>query len=197
MAKRFYAPILISGVQRKEGTIEIWADNDTTKSINAKVRVRVVNFEGKTLKTVRFASRVKGDTSVKLRSFRREELLGAKMKPEEAFIVMDLVAKGVTAQNELFLADYKKCALEKAKIALTVQAEKSGSFSIKLKSDRPAFFVTLDAGKTPGVFSDNVLTLLPKETRTIRFKPKAGSKRLSLSVFRKAIEVYHLRGTYQ
>ena len=94
------------------------------------------------------------------------------------------------------MAEYKKCALAKAKIVLAVQAEKSGSFSIKLKTDKPAFFVTLDAGKTPGVFSDNVLTLLPGEAKTIRFRSKVESKILGLSAFRKAFTIYHLRGTY-
>lgn len=194
MAKRFYAPVLISSLKAEDGAIEIWADNDAATTVDAKVRVRVVDFTGKVLKTVQFPATVKGSTSAKLRSFKPAELLGAK-KPEEVFIVMELTAPGVTARNELFLTEYKKCELAKAKIAMTVTAEKSGDFTIKLKSDRPAFFVTLDAGKIPGVFSDNVLTLLAGETRTVRFKAK-GSKQISTADFRKTLDVYHLRGTY-
>ena len=132
-----------------------------------------------------------------MRTFGKAELLGAKESPEATFIVIDLAGRGITARNELFLAEYKKCELAEPKIMMSIRAEKPGTFAIDLKTDKPAFFVTLDAGKINGVFSDNVLTLLPGEAKTIRFKPKpSGSKKLNLSALRKAVEINHLRGTY-
>ena len=196
MAKRFYAPLLVSAVRTKEGAIEVWADNDTAKPVAAQVRVRVLDFAGKTLKTVRFPAKLSADTSSRLRSFSLKELLGPKTNIESVFLTIDLDAGGTTVRNELFLTEYKKCALSKAKIAVEIRAEKDGALRVDLQTDAPAFFVTLDAGLIRGTFNDNVLTLLPGEPRTLRFDPKSAPGARTLAAFRRTLKVYHLRGTY-
>jgi len=198
MAKRFFAPLLVSAVRKKDGTIEIWADNDTVKTVASKVRVRVHDFAGKTLLTLRFPARLRAGTSSRLRIFRPSELLGTDTKTDAIFVTIDLTANGTQIQNELFLTEYKRCTLLHPKISLTIRGEKDGSFVLCLQTDAPAFFVTLDAGEIRGEFDDNVLTLLQREPKTVRFIPKQayGLKKLTNGNFRRALTVHHLRGTY-
>jgi beta-mannosidase len=196
MARRFYAPVLLSGVRADNGSIEIWVDNDTAQALDEKVRVRVIDFEGRVLHAVRFNARVRAFTSSRVRVFRPGELIGKDVAPETVFIAMDMATPGGVARNDLFLVDYKNADLAKAKIAVTVKARRPGSFDVTVKSDRPAFFVTLDAGKLPGVFSDNAITLLRGESRTVRFEITPGSPTPGLVAFRKLLAIQHLRGTY-
>ncbi len=196
MAQRFYAPLLVTGVKTKEGTVEIWADNDTAEATAAQVRVRVLDFTGKVLKTVRFPAQLRASTSSRLKSFDLKEVLGSKSKPEEVFLTIDLKAGSTTMRNELFLTEYKKCNLAKAQIGVKIRAEKQGSFLIDLESNAPAFFVTLDPDDIRGTFDDNVLTLLPGEKRTVRFTPKPSQRPLTLKTLQQTLIVYHLRGTY-
>ncbi|MDE1170091.1 MAG: hypothetical protein PW734_02605 [Verrucomicrobium sp.] len=192
-AKRFFAPVLPTAVAAANGAIEIWADNDTAEALPAAVRVRAIGFSGKALKTVRFRARLKAGASARLRSFTRAALLGTAAD-EAAFLAVEIAAGGKTTRNELFLAPYKRCALEKPRIALAVRAEKGG-FAVSLKADKPAFFVTLDPQALPGHFDDNAITLLPGETRVLRFRTK-GAKAVTLAAFRKALTLRHLRDTY-
>jgi beta-mannosidase len=196
MAKRFFAPLLVSAVKTNEGTVEVWADNDTAKPIAAQVRIRLLDFAGKTLRTVRFPAKLRADTSSRLRSFGLKELLGPKTSVDAAFLTIDLKAGGTTVRNELFLTEYKRCELSQAKISVKIHSEKDGTLLIDLQTDAPAFFVTLDADEIRGTFDDNVLTLLPGEPRTVRFTPKSSSGTKTLAAFRRALKVYHLRGTY-
>ena len=63
-----------------------------------------------------------------------------------------------------------------------------------LQTDKPAFFVLVNATGIPGEFSDNCLTLLPGHIQTLTFTPKHP---VTLAAFRKSLTLHHLRATYE
>ncbi|MCR4954168.1 MAG: glycoside hydrolase family 2 protein [Treponema sp.] len=62
-------------------------------------------------------------------------------------------------------------------------------FEITLTTDKPAFFVSLDTNGVEGIFSDNMLTLLPNEPAKITFTTK---KELSPDELKKALKIFDL-----
>jgi hypothetical protein len=65
-----------------------------------------------------------------------------------------------------------------------------GAFDVTVETDRPAFYVWLNAAGLRGEFSVNSFTLLPGRPQTLRFTPKDG--RPTLQEFRSSLSVTHL-----
>ena len=69
---------------------------------------------------MRFPARLKASASSRLKTFRATDLLGAGRFAAKAFIVIDFAGQGISARNDLFLTEYKKCDLDAAKINVAV-----------------------------------------------------------------------------
>ena len=159
-AKRFFAPVIGTAFQ-KDGKVEVWAVNDHLKPIQAKATLKVHDFNGKVLKTLRFQARVKAQGTHKYKTFSVEDLAP---QADACFMTIDIEAKTGKGterhSNTHFFTEYKRCELADAEVTTSVKAHKDGA-EVTLKSNKPAFFVNLDVAGVPGVFSDNSFTLLP------------------------------------
>ena len=69
----------------------------------------------------------------------------------------------------------------------------STGYRVTLRTDKPAFFVALNATNIRGEFADNCVTLLPGQTWTVKFTPK---QPVTLAAIKKSLTLNHLRGTY-
>ena len=187
-AKRFFAPLMVTSVPTEDG-VEIWAVNDRLKPVEANLRVRVVDFSGKTLLSFGVKKRLPAGSSVLLKKYAIKNLVD---HPTQAFLSFDLKAGGETASNEHFFAEYKKCALPKVKIRTKTEAARSG-FAVTLTADAPAFSVRLDVTGVRGEFDDNGFCLLPGEPKRVVFTPK---EEVSLKQFGEKLTLCHLRETY-
>ena len=190
MAKRFYAPAIVTARQRGDGRVEVWLVNDAPRSRPARVRVRTVGFDGKVLfsETVKCATPRGG-----ARRLRTYPLATLTPSPEASFLLLNLDTEGMTFRNEHFFVPYKRCDLPAGKVDTRVAA-RAGRFAVTLRVTAPAFFLSLDAEGLRGEFDDNCLTVLPGETRTVFFTPK---QTVSLAAFKRALSVRHLRQTYR
>ena len=50
MAKRFYAPIVVSVFQEEEESLQIWITNDKQNPIKVEVNLRIFTFSGEKVK---------------------------------------------------------------------------------------------------------------------------------------------------
>ena len=50
MAKRFYAPAILSTFQNKKHVIEAWATNDQLQDVEARASLHVLDFVGNLVK---------------------------------------------------------------------------------------------------------------------------------------------------
>jgi beta-mannosidase len=190
MTKRFFAPVLVSTEQKENGTVEIWGSSDLTSSATGTLAVRIVDFKGKTLKRIQARVSLPKLSSRRLKVLRVEELTD---DPAAAFLEVELSAGGHRSANTHFFALYKQCELGRPKITARVKAVKDG-LQVALSTDRPAFFVSLDAGGFRGEFDDNAFTLLPGKARTLLFRPAKSPA--DAARFKQALKIRHLRGTY-
>ena len=113
--------------------------------------------------------------------------------PNEVFMYLELEGEGICHYNEHFFAEYKKCHLPLVNCNYEIK-EAGDSFEVKVTSDRPAFFLTLDAQGIPGEFDDNCFTLLPEKPRRLVFAPKGD---VTLSELQETLKIRHLRSTYR
>jgi beta-mannosidase len=188
LARRFFAPVTITAKNVGE-TVEIYALNDETKPLAASARLRVIDFSGKVLRTLRLARRLPPGSSTLLKKIAITQLATA---PEGAFLELELRAGGRVVRNEYFFRAPKKCALNKTRVACKVASARTG-FEVTLTSDAPAFWVRLDVAGVRGEFDDNGFTLLPGKGRRLVFRPK---EKTTLEQVRRKLTVRHLRDTY-
>jgi beta-mannosidase len=188
-ARRFYAPMLLCAFQRQEN-VEIWLVNDLQTTQAAQVTLEVLDFEGRRLFADNAAVDAAAGGAVLVKQYRVAELID---KPDTGFLQMTLNCDDGAACNTHFFTEYKRCDLAKANVTWQVSPAGTGS-AVRLETDRPAFFVSLDAEGMNGVFSDNCFTLLPGMPREIEFTPKTDGEDADLSA---CLRVYHLRQSYE
>lgn len=192
-AKRFFAPLLIAGFPNKKGDIEIWVVSDFQESIAIEASVRLVDFKGATLKTWNFKETIAALKALKLKSLLNSELTG---KDHEHFLVMDIKAEteagSYTLNNEHFFCAWKQIELPVAVINSSIEMIDK-VFKIRLETDAPAFFVTLETPGIKSLFSDNSFTILPGEPIELEVIPR---QKTNLEQLEKALVVTHLRNSY-
>ena len=181
-ARKFYAPVLVSAFQRKDGQLEVWVTNDQRTPVRGTVVADVRNFAGKLIRRYRLPARVAAGSAKLIKKWKVADLVA---DPATAFL--QLTFNGAT--NTHFFTEYKRCELAQPRIRIQVR----NGHRVTLRTDKPAFFVSLNATGISGEFTDNCLTLLPGQAQTLTFQPKHP---VTLTAFRKALTIHHLRGTY-
>ena len=196
-SKRFYAPVIsVAYRDPEDGMIRLFVTSDLRRKCRATVVATVCDFDGTPLKRFEFSASLKPGESRCVKTFRPADF--EAFDPEESF--MELVTTTECAEetvpvheNSFFFEVFKRCAFRHASVGVEVRNGEAGTFEVVLSTDKPAFFVTLDTPGVPGIFSDNSLTLLPGEPKTLLFCPKG---KTSVAALRKAISVNYLRKTY-
>ena len=192
MAKRFYAPTVLSAFQTKEDVLEVWITNDALEAAEYRAALRVFDFSGEETQRLEYEGRAAGGAAVKLDERPVAELAPA---PEAAFALLDLEIGEGRSRNVHFFAPYKACELPAAGLDTAVEDLGGGRFAVEVKAAAPAFFVSLNADGIRGEFDDNCFALLGGEARRLLFTAKGGAP--SAEAFSAALSVRDLRSTYR
>jgi len=224
-ARRFFAPVHVAAHCADGQTLRVVGLNDTAQARPGRLHLRLLDFAGHARLEEEMAVELAAEAATPLWARAVRDL---PVRPEEAFLAVRFLSEGggkgaaaaVAVHNELFLVPYKRCALPRAEIASRISMEADEAL-IELASDLPAFFVTLDSGAVPGVFTDNLFALLPGEPRSIRFAFRAepaggpapersaaeaaasggaGGRSAGADLLERlaaSLKLFHLRGTYR
>ncbi|NLJ23794.1 MAG: glycoside hydrolase family 2 protein [Firmicutes bacterium] len=190
MAKRFYAPVIVTSFENKVGELEIWVVNDLHQDQDITVKMQVLDFDGKTRRADAYRKKVAAGGAKLIARYPVSELAPV---PNEVFLYLELEGEGVYHYNDHFFAAYKKCYLPLVNCDCEIE-EAGGSFEVIVRSDKPALFLTLDAQGIPGEFDDNCFTLLPEKPRRLVFTPKSD---ITLTELQETLKIRHLRSTYR
>ena len=168
LARRFFEPVHVT--LSPDGSVNVI--NDTDKPVSGKVVAVRHSFDG----TKKIMSETGGEVTVPACS---AAVFG---KPTvRADEVLEL--RFCDSVNFPVRADYKG-DLPKA----NVKAEIDG-FKVTLTTDKPAFWVWMNAKGIRGEFDDNAVTLVPGDPRTFTFKAKDS---ITPELFKKSFSVTHL-----
>lgn len=195
MARRFYAPCMVSGLENnRDGSVELHVTNDRAAAGRGVIHWRATDAAGKLLRKrrlpVRFAANA--DTTVATLDFAKER---AKQGDADLLIWIELLVGGQCQSSSLVtFARPKRLQLREPGLHATVAKGPGESYSISVTANRPALWCWLeltDAGVTR--WSDNFFHLDGASAFTLTVIP---GKRLTLADCRQRLRVRSLFDTW-
>jgi beta-mannosidase len=169
-ARRFYSPMLVSPHVENEN-INFYIVSDNTEDVIAELKVSLLDFEGRALKSLQKDLLVNGLESKYSLSIPLKELLAGQDK-KRVFLYCELTVKGETVStNEYFFEPYKNLSIPLPQITTDVSRQRD-RFIITLSSDKFARAVYLSLPNREGFFSDNYFDLLPGRKAVVQFRTR-------------------------
>ncbi|HEY3415361.1 MAG TPA: glycoside hydrolase family 2 protein, partial [Armatimonadota bacterium] len=173
MAKGFYAPLLVSGVEdAKTGQVDVHVTSDLLEAKAVDFRWKLFNVQGTLL-----AEDGRSLTAPALANTLVETVdLSAYLQqagPRDLLLHLALQAEGETVSSNLVLfARPKHLELAEPGITATVRAAGEGCWEILLGTEKPALWVWLELADAR--FSDNFFHLLPGMVKRVGVSMAAG-----------------------
>ena len=173
-AKRFYAPV---HVVVRGPTEEIVVMNDTPKPVTGEVTCEYWSYDGRIVRSERLPAEVPAGSVC---------TVGKVCKDKGVFVVL----RFGNSVNAWHFDAFKDAPLEKAHVRI---GRARCPYQVTLTTDKPAFFVWVNATGVRGEFDDNSFTLLPGEPRTLTFTPKGS---VDAETFANSLSVTDLSKSY-
>ena len=205
-AKDFFKRVRIALI-KKDGKILLNGVNESNSPVDMAVTLRILDFEGNdAVKRLSFHKRIDVDSSETIWESPVEKIR-LKGEPCGYFAFAEMKAKTLSGRKQsfestdtAFFERWKKCPVQKAKIVSTVE-DRGGKITLRIESDRPAFFVSPDVFGIKGSFSKSMMTILPDRSETVEFFPDNYGADTEIhspgtTAFRRALKIYSLRDTY-
>lgn len=196
MARNFFAPVLLSGLEDKEkGAVDLHLTSDLLVSKSCTVRWDVTDASGKSLMAGSKAVRTPINANRKIATLKLAPVLKRRTE-RDVMVWLELELPGQPVQRNLVLfARPKHMALsEKPAIRTKVADNGDGSFSVTLQARRAALWVWLESEKVDIRCSDNFFHLCPGSPTVITVRP---SRDMTLAAFRASLHAHSLVDTYK
>ena len=208
-ARRFFNRVAVSLV-KKESKVFLNLVNESVHDLIASFTLRILDFDGNDLCAPMKLGGIKSasDSSVCVWDCGFDEI-PVDVSLSECFMYVEMVASDAgkksevrfTGNDTLFFERWKKCDIRKSHVSAAV-SESGGKISIRLDTDLPAFFVSLDVPGIRGFFSDNMLTLIPGKAVDIDFIPsdyglEKKSRKITAAMIKKSLDITTLRDSYE
>lgn len=191
--KRFFNKVLGTAFQ-KDDQVEFWAVSELATKAQAHLKAHLYHYNGEHLKTFEWQAEVEARGSLQLASHALDELTSS---PESHFIELELVLDDGQQKHEHrnthMFARPKACQLEEAKVNLSTEVLE-GQLQVRISTNKPCFFTTLNLEGCYGVFDDNSFTLLPEQDKVVTFTPR--DAKADLAAVKDKISLKHLRESY-
>jgi beta-mannosidase len=195
MATRFYAPLLISGLEDAEkGTVEIHVTSDRMDACEGRVAWRLTDTAGKEVATGIRATRIPARKNTRVQNVDLRKHLD-RVGPRNLLLWLSLEVDGqIAATNFVTFARPKH--LELMDPSITTKVRKSGrdAYEVTLSSRHPALWVWLEMEDVDIRCSDSFFHLAPGHPLTVTVTP---SSPIMADVFRTSLSVRSLYDTYQ
>lgn len=194
VARRFYAPVLLSTVQKSNGLdglatmrdessgeLEIWLTSDVGEVLTDSVDVEVATFKGETIYC--------DSIPVDLDPHESEQVgtidLGEAIDHHPADVVVRLRYTGPqeSYDHHAFLEPFKYLNLPDTTVETKVDDNR-----VTVSTDSTALFICLDSGRLDGKFSDNYFHLVGGDERTVMFDSEDEATDLAAN-----LSITHLR----
>jgi beta-mannosidase len=166
-ARKSYAPELVT-MSVEDETVKIAVISDRLKDQQATLTLRLMDFHGKVLKTIKQTLIVMAN-SVANFTMPVTDVLG-DAAANAVLLHANLAAGRVLAEDVLYFASVKDLVLPSAAVKTTVRLI-GNETAIAVSSPVLVKNLYLNFDDVDGFFSDNYFDLLPGTTKVVRFKP--------------------------
>jgi len=162
MAKHAYEDYLISPVKEKD-SIKIFAVSDAYQSTNAKMEASLINFEGKTLKTITKQLVLGENSSTEVFALKEADWVSAEHR-KRVVLHLKMTVNNKTVENNYYFEKPKDLQLLDASVTI----RQIDAHTIEVSAKKLAKGVWLFLPGTDNAFSDNYFDLLPNEKKLIK-----------------------------
>jgi len=172
MAKNFYAPLLVSGLEDLDaGTVEVHVTSDAMEDTAGKVTWLLSDVQGETLATGALETAIPAHADTLAQTIDVGPYL-AKQGKRDLMMWLELIIDGeVVSTNFVPFARPKHYELAQPDIQVAVSGGRREPLTIRLESDKPALWVWLELRDLGAVFSDNFFHLVPGRPVEITVDP--------------------------
>ena len=160
-AMHFYEPQTLSFEDAPQ-QIKLYFINDKQENVNVRFRVRWYDWEGKMTYGRTGNAEIPANQAIVIWEQNKWQMALPK---DQGFIYATTEINGKEISNFFFTDVYKNCSLPEPNISVRIE-RKENMTMITLSTDKPAFFVHLEA-KQVRKFSDSSFVLLPEHPKTV------------------------------
>jgi beta-mannosidase len=166
MAKRFYAPLLVSGLEHPEsGTIDLHITSDLLQKTEGVIRWMVTDARGRILDEGDSAVSIPANANTFVQTLDISRHI-ATHTTRDVLVWLELdVAGEIVSDNLVVLNRLKHFELPEPTISLAANELDDGRYAVTLLSDAPALYVWLEHPEA--TFSDNFFHLRPEQEHTV------------------------------
>ena len=196
LARRFYAPVLVSGVEdRENGTVAIHLASDSLRPYRGEIQWRVSRVDGTLLREGAKKVRLNANSSAQQTTLKLADLMQKHGVRDLLVWLVALDEHGVQVSwNIVSFCRPKHMELLQPKIRLDIRPWDDNSYAVTLTARHPALWVWLALEGAAAKYDDNFICLEPERPVRIRVTPAV---RMKLEAFRQLLRVSSLRDTYQ
>ena len=192
-ARKFYAPLLISGVEDAEaGAVAIHVTSDHPKPLAARVAWTLTDTSGNMLAQGGKNIRTPANGAMKAMA---ADVSGPmrRLGPERLLFWMELIVDGIAVSSNLsHFVKPKHLALEPPGLKTRVTRQKDGRMAITVSARKPALWAWLEWGDADIRWSDNFFSVRPGQPATVTAMPPGA---MDADAFRRLLRVASLYET--
>jgi beta-mannosidase len=195
LARRFYAPVLVSGVEDATlGKLAIHVTSDLLKSCSGRLRWAVTRVGGKRIAGGSRDLRIAPGRSRRVQSLDLRPML-KEYGDRDLLVWLELTGDGpIQSSNLVTFARPKAMELRDPRIGWTLDRAPGGAFELRLGARYPALWTWVEAEGCDLRLSDNFFHLRPGRSKKLALRPETP---LSLAQLRRGLRVQSLVDTYQ
>ncbi|MFI4912211.1 MAG: glycosyl hydrolase 2 galactose-binding domain-containing protein [Sedimentisphaeraceae bacterium JB056] len=196
MAKRFFAPILVSGIEDyKNRTVEIYVTNDKQQNIDAKLKWFVYDLNGVALEF--------GSENINISAFASEPVFKLdvsksvtdnELNNRIVWFELECGGKIITDNWVSFVKPKDMKSRKKTEMDVSVIHCSGGYFEVELSAREPAFWCRVQLQDTEAVYSDNFVHIHPLREAKINIKT---CEDINLEQFIKRVKVQNIVDLYK
>ena len=195
LAKRFYAPLMISGLEDPAaGTVEVSITSDLLEAQDGVIRWRLSSTEGDILASGELNASIAPNQNTRVTTLDLRDAIQAQ-GVRNLLVWLELSVNGEAVSDNLVLfARPKHLALVEPNIQFTVQTSGDKTYQVELTAEHPALWMWLSTADGNCKFSDNFCNLLPGVAKVIEVTTQNA---LTLDQIQQSLVVQSLIDTYE
>lgn len=193
MAKRFYAPLLITGQEDETGAVTVLVTSDLHTDQSGDVIWTLTDVEGNVLARDTFGVSLGANQSQRVNTLNLAPYL-ASHGARNLLLFLDLKVNGeIVSSNFVSFARPKHLMLHEPGFDIQVDTVENGRFRVTLQAERPALWAWLTLADGDARFSDNFFHMRAGQPVQVM----ASAPGMTLDAFQKNLRVYSLIDTYR
>lgn len=193
LARRFYAPVLVSGVEdAATGKVDVYVTSDRSSACQGKLTWTVTDVAGKALVSGSCNAAIPARGSQVVQSITLgDQLKSPGIKGTMVWLKLEVDGR-VESENLVTLAYPRDLDLLDPRVTASISESKAG-YTVTLHAVHPALWTWLELEGADARFSDNFVHVMQDHPATINVCP---AKPMDKETFQKALRVRSLYDTY-